>query len=242
MLIFNLVEFDEVLPRLGRFPWAGRGAVAPLLSSYDANHPDRWHELNPAKSSHCQYHTLGLNRDGTLKHDYPTNDWRLVPPGEWNWKWNQARSNYSTHDQELVAGYLKSLPEVYGIWHPYKYTVTLLYRQYLPMIACLLLSHPTTETSVLLHRKVPLVEKLVAALLVARSGFIVQIQDIITPLEAQRKLHPPAAVVALHKVKALQRMLTVYYPAIFALGHGVRELPVGMQEYWDKIECTPGFA
>ena len=31
--------------------------------------------------------------------------------------------------------YLKSLPQVYGIWHPYKYTLTLLYRQHLPIIA-----------------------------------------------------------------------------------------------------------
>ena len=26
--------------------------------------------------------------------------------GHWNWKWNQARSNYSTYDQELLAGML----------------------------------------------------------------------------------------------------------------------------------------
>ena len=42
--------------------------------------------------------------------------------------------------------YLKALPQVCGIWHPYKYTVTLLYRQYLPIIASLLFSSRTTET------------------------------------------------------------------------------------------------
>ena len=66
----------------------------------------QWQELNPAELTHCHYHTSGLNRDGSLKHDYPTSEWRLVPLGHWNWKWNQASSNYSTYDQELLAGML----------------------------------------------------------------------------------------------------------------------------------------
>ena len=53
-----------------------------------------------------QFQTSGLNRVGTLKQDYPANEWRLVPLGHWNWKCNQARSNYNTYDQELLAGML----------------------------------------------------------------------------------------------------------------------------------------
>ena len=37
------------------------------------------YKLNPAELSNRQYHTAGLNRHGTLKHDYPANEWRLVP-------------------------------------------------------------------------------------------------------------------------------------------------------------------
>ena len=66
----------------------------------------QWQELSPAELTHCHYRTSGLNRDGSLKHDYLTSDWRLVPLGHWNWKWTQARSNYSTYDQELPAGIL----------------------------------------------------------------------------------------------------------------------------------------
>ena len=66
----------------------------------------QWQELNPAELTNCHYCTSGLNRDGSLKHDYPTSEWRLVPMGNWNWKWNQARSNYSTYDQKLLAGML----------------------------------------------------------------------------------------------------------------------------------------
>ena len=63
----------------------------------------QWQELNPPELTHWHYCTSGLNRDGPLKHDYPTSESRLVPLGHWNWKWNQARSNYSTYDQELLA-------------------------------------------------------------------------------------------------------------------------------------------
>ena len=66
----------------------------------------QWQELNFAELSHRQFQTSGLNRDGTLKEDYPANESRLVPLGHWNCKWNQAQSNYSTYDQELVAGTL----------------------------------------------------------------------------------------------------------------------------------------
>ena len=64
----------------------------------------QWHELNPTELPHCHFHTSRLNRDGSLKHDYPANEWCLVPMGDWNWKWNQAGSNYSTYDQEVLAG------------------------------------------------------------------------------------------------------------------------------------------
>ena len=60
----------------------------------------------PAELSHCQFQTSGLNRDGTMRHDYPANEWGLLRLRHWKWKWNQARSNYSTYDQELLAGML----------------------------------------------------------------------------------------------------------------------------------------
>ena len=66
----------------------------------------QWQELNPAELTNCHYRTSGWNRGGSLKDDYPSTEWQLVPPGQWNWKRNQARSNYSTYDQELLAGML----------------------------------------------------------------------------------------------------------------------------------------
>ena len=68
----------------------------------------QWQALEKEEfdSAISQWGTEGLNRDGTLKHSYPDDKWVLVPPGHWNWKWNQARGNYSTYEQELLAGML----------------------------------------------------------------------------------------------------------------------------------------
>ena len=63
-------------------------------------------EPNPAVLTHCHYRTSGLKRDSSLKHDHPSSEWRLVPLGHWNCNWSQARSSYSTYDQDLLAGML----------------------------------------------------------------------------------------------------------------------------------------
>ena len=68
----------------------------------------QWQALEKEEfdSAISQWGTEGLNRDGTLKHSYPDDKWVLVPLGHWNWKWNQARGNYSTYEQDLLTGML----------------------------------------------------------------------------------------------------------------------------------------
>ena len=68
----------------------------------------QWQALEKEEldSAISQWGRDGLNRDGTLKHSYPADKWVLVPLGRWNWKWNQARGNYSTYERELLAGML----------------------------------------------------------------------------------------------------------------------------------------
>ena len=61
--------------------------------------------IDTERYTYCMVPTL-LNRDGTLKHSYHDDKWVLVPLGHCNWKWKQARGNYSTYEQELLAGML----------------------------------------------------------------------------------------------------------------------------------------
>ena len=68
----------------------------------------QWEALEKKEfdSAISQWGTKGLNRDGTLRHSYPDDKWVLVPLGHWNSKWNRARGNYSTYEQELLTGML----------------------------------------------------------------------------------------------------------------------------------------
>ena len=68
----------------------------------------QWQALEKEEfhSAISQRGTDGLNRDGTLKHSYPDDKSVHVPLGHWNPKWNQARGNYSTYEEELLAGML----------------------------------------------------------------------------------------------------------------------------------------
>ena len=50
--------------------------------------------------------TVGVNRDGSLKHNYDAQEFHLVPIGHWNWKRSSTRANYSTYERELLSGIL----------------------------------------------------------------------------------------------------------------------------------------
>ena len=50
----------------------------------------QWQELDPAELAHCHYRTSGLSRDGSLKHDYPSSEWRL-------YHWDTGTSNGTRH-------------------------------------------------------------------------------------------------------------------------------------------------
>ena len=68
--------------------------------------PFQWQALEKEDfdSAIFQWGTDGLNGDGTLKHRYPDDKRVLDPLAHWHWKWNQARGNCSTYEQELLAG------------------------------------------------------------------------------------------------------------------------------------------
>ena len=50
--------------------------------------------------------TAGVNHDGSLKHNYDSQEFHLVPIGHWNWKWSSTRANYSMYERELLSGIL----------------------------------------------------------------------------------------------------------------------------------------
>jgi len=72
----------------------------------------------------------------------------------------------STYAHLAGRAYLRQVPLVYAAWHPYKYTLTLVYRAFLPVFALLESTGIPRVGEELRHcRKVVYMEKMVAALL-----------------------------------------------------------------------------
>ena len=66
----------------------------------------QWQKLTTDQCKDIDYRlrVQGVTREGFMKSDYDTQEWRLIPLGHWRWKWNAARSHYHTYEQELLAG------------------------------------------------------------------------------------------------------------------------------------------
>ena len=107
--------FDELKNKVASAKCLGvPRAQGEMILVTDASNVDgggtlfQWQALEKEEfySAITQWGTDGLNRDGTLKHSYPDDKWVLVRLGHWNWKWNHARGNYSTYEQEFLGGML----------------------------------------------------------------------------------------------------------------------------------------
>ena len=104
--------FDELKDKVASATCSGLpGAQGEIILLTDASDVGgggtffRWQELEKEEfdSAISGWGTDGLNRHDTLKHSYPDDKWVLVPLGHWNWKWKQARGNYSAYEQEPLA-------------------------------------------------------------------------------------------------------------------------------------------
>eukprot|EP00667_Euglena_gracilis_P020534 EG_transcript_22263 len=78
-----------------------------------------------------------------------------------------------------MGEHLANVPLLYGIWHAYKHTVTVVYRAFFPVLAHLEVpvgagGSRQLTTSLRSHRKVLYMEKLFASLLLTRADVLPQ--------------------------------------------------------------------
>ena len=68
----------------------------------------QWQQIPGAAAMRIavELRTVGVNRDGSLKHNYDSQEFHLVPIGHWNWKLSSTRADYSTYERELLSGIL----------------------------------------------------------------------------------------------------------------------------------------
>jgi hypothetical protein len=86
--------------------------------------------------------------------------------------------------------YLHRIPLLYGVWHPYKHCLTVLYRKFMPVLALLECTGvPAVGSSLRTNRKVVFMEKMAAALLLIPAS---QRQQVV--VAAQRATDPHTLV------------------------------------------------
>ena len=77
-----------------------------------------------------------------------------------------------------VLGWLRAVPLLYGVWHPYKQSLHVVYRAFLPLFALLeCTGQPVVGDELCAQRRVLYLEKLVAALLLAAPALRGRIEE-----------------------------------------------------------------
>ena len=119
-----------------------------------------------------------------------------------------------------MGRYLADVPLLYGVWHAYKHTLTVVYRVFFPVLALVEVDAQVRIGSVARsYRKVPFMEKMVAALLLCRHRLLPTLRAQI--LDTERAAVGPGEGLPL--LRALRDLLEFYVPAIFHVGYKVRQ-------------------
>ena len=90
-----------------------------------------------------------------------------------------------------VGAWLRNVHLLYGVWHPYKQTLSLVYRTFFPIFGVLeCTGQPTLGTQVTWQRKVLFMEKMCAALLLAAPAVRQELQRVLLqpPVSAQTQV------------------------------------------------------
>jgi hypothetical protein len=119
-----------------------------------------------------------------------------------------------------VHRYLADVPLLYGVWHAYKHTVTVVYRVYLPVLVHLETVDAAGTAMARSHRRVLYMEKLFASLLLGRGHVLEHLRARLT---AYRQHGRSLRIYAIQLLEGLHDLLTFYAPALLQLGYKVRE-------------------
>lgn len=153
------------------------------------------------------------------------------------------------HGQDVmrfnVAGWMRHIPLLFGIWHGYKHTLLVLYRAFFPIFALLeCAAVPVVGQAPRSERKVLYLEKLFGAMLLAGQVVLPMIQARLRQLQEEHRervaalrnldpnricecdedirAFPPHVHMSLQQLLGLRNLLEHYLPLMFSLGYRVR--------------------
>ena len=118
--------------------------------------------------------------------------------------------------------WLQSLPLAYGVWHPYKHCVTLVYRQFLSIL--LQIERPDLKIGdrVPCKYKVQHMERTIATLLLCRKELTRRAAVRLNCLRGEASPHSPAVAQGIELLRAFSTLLDEYVPTLYSLGYLVR--------------------
>jgi hypothetical protein len=131
-----------------------------------------------------------------------------------------------------MGAWLRQVPLLYGVWHPYKQTLHVVYRAFFPIFALLHSTRtPVAGATISCQRKVIYLEKLFGAMLLAAPG--VRGTLVSSLAQARRRVEEraraglprePEEAGTLELLLGLESLVNFFLPAVFTIGHKVRSL------------------
>ena len=121
-----------------------------------------------------------------------------------------------------MRAYLRYVPVVYGVWHAYKFVVTQTFRVFWPILTYLRKGLLRPGSTVLSYPKLIVMEKTIAALMLATPKFLRLYRrkaQAATAISGRDTAHANRAALA----NALLHLLSEWCPLLLYLGHLVRE-------------------
>ena len=122
-----------------------------------------------------------------------------------------------------VRSQLNKCPPLYGVWHAYKYVVSVIHRAYYAHFIYLLQGEVEVGRTFPSSKRIRSIEMMMAGLLQLRSTLKEELhQAIVAAAVDERRAATPATKVRLKNLLALKALLDVYVPVAFVLGWQAR--------------------
>ena len=130
-------------------------------------------------------------------------------------------SRTSTIDWNF-PNWLRAISLIYGLWHPYKHVCNIIWRKIFLFFSYITAPVFRAGARTYNHPKLIVIEKTIAALLLAASDIRAQLRQKRTLFEGRADQATLITRDGLHILPGLESLLNRYVPAIFVVGHLVR--------------------
>ena len=115
--------------------------------------------------------------------------------------------------------WLRGISLIYGMWHPYKHVCNIIWRKFFPLFSCITAPVFGAGARIYNHPKLIVIEKNIAALLLAAPDVRAQLWQKTTLFEGRADQAALNTEDGLRIFRGLESFLNCYLPAIFVVGH-----------------------